>query len=187
MATLEAAAAIQRALDAIMSHEGGWSDVAGDPGGPTNRGVTLATLQAIRPDATVADLKALSDADARLIYLQRYIVQPHIDQLPAEIIPNVADASVNCGQHEAVVLLQLALSSCEFPVVLDGVIGQGTIGAAQRAVGRYGAGFNDTICDARDAHYRSIAQNRPASAQFLAGWLRRSDSFRVPQPSPEVA
>ena len=50
----------------IVAREGGFADDPADPGGPTNHGVTLATLRRLKLDldgdgaVTVADLKALT-------------------------------------------------------------------------------------------------------------------------------
>ena len=38
----------------IVAREGGWSDHPADPGGPTNHGVTLATLRRLRLDLDLA-------------------------------------------------------------------------------------------------------------------------------------
>ena len=48
------------AIRATLKHEGGFVDHPKDPGGATNKGITLATFRRlVKPDGTVADLKKL--------------------------------------------------------------------------------------------------------------------------------
>ena len=166
--------AVERALDKIMHNEGGWADNPNDRGGPTNRGVTLATLQKLRLGATIDDLKALTDADARDIYRQTYIHAPLIDQLPPEIIPQCADCSVNHGPPRAIKLLQLALG-----LAPDGIIGPVTLATADDAVAKFGAAVNNQIADRRQAFYNAIVANDPTQREWLAGWTIRCNNYRV--------
>lgn len=48
-----------RAVDHTLRHEGGYVDHPADPGGATNRGITLATYRAWtkRPNATKEELR----------------------------------------------------------------------------------------------------------------------------------
>lgn len=62
----------ERCLAETLSHEGGWADHPKDPGGATMKGVTLATFRRRRPDATKADLHAISDAELAAIYREDY-------------------------------------------------------------------------------------------------------------------
>ncbi len=143
------------------------------------RGVTLATLQSLQPGATLDDLKALTDAQARQIYLAWYIHGPRIDQLPPEIIPQCSDISVNSGQKRAGLLLQEALNACGQSVAVDGQIGPGTIAAACLVVSSRGAAFNNDLADVRAQFYQHIVAADETQQKFLKGWLIRCSSFRV--------
>ena len=48
----------------IVRREGGFVNDPDDPGGATKYGVTIHTLRALRGSATVADVKALTEAEA---------------------------------------------------------------------------------------------------------------------------
>lgn len=172
--------AIATALEMILKAEGGYVNDPADPGGATNMGVTLKTYQSIHPDATVDDLKAMTVDEAKSIYREHYITIPHIDQLPPDIIPNVADMAVNAGVARAGKTLQTALDHVGQDVVADGQIGSGTIAAAAAAVEASGAGaVNNAIADVRVAFYKGLVAAKPALGKFLHGWLLRADSFRA--------
>ena len=56
-----------RALDLVLRHEGGYVDHPRDPGGATNRGITIATLSIWRgKQVTKQDVRDLSLAEAGL-------------------------------------------------------------------------------------------------------------------------
>ncbi len=51
----------QRALSRVLKHEGGYVDHPKDPGGATNRGVTIATFRRyVKPKGTKADLRSIT-------------------------------------------------------------------------------------------------------------------------------
>ena len=72
----------------IIAREGGFVNDPDDPGGATNHGVTIGTLRRLGIDLTgdgavdVADVRALSQADAEAIFLRDYFERPGIDRLP---------------------------------------------------------------------------------------------------------
>ena len=46
------------ALARLLAHEGGYTNDAADPGGPTNFGITIYDYRKyVKPDATAADVK----------------------------------------------------------------------------------------------------------------------------------
>ena len=62
------------ALDLMFGHEGGYSNVKTDSGGPTKFGVTHRTLAAHRGAASVtaAQVKAMTKEEATEIYRRSY-------------------------------------------------------------------------------------------------------------------
>ncbi len=86
-----------------MAREGGFVDDPDDPGGPTNHGVTLATLQRLGRDINrdrkidVADVQALGRETAAQFFVEYYFQKPGIGGLPAALQPSVFDAYVNMG------------------------------------------------------------------------------------------
>ncbi len=114
-------------IDPILAREGGWVDRAADRGGPTNWGVTLATLRSYYHDPSLGpdDLRALTRDAARDILWFDFIQKPGIDRIPNEkVMAEVADGAVNHGPDESIKLLQRALRVAD-----DGVIGPATLTA----------------------------------------------------------
>jgi lysozyme family protein len=152
--------------------EGGWTDDPHDPGGPTNKGITLAVYARERgieiTSANLADLKsalrAIPDTLVRSIYETRYWQPARCPALRPSLALMHFDASVNHGVGAAARFLQEALG-----VEIDGEIGPITLRAAsladpRQALARYAA--------VRRQRYRAL----PHFWRFGRGWLRRVDA-----------
>jgi lysozyme family protein len=89
----------------ILKAEGGFVNDPDDPGGPTNYGVTLKTLERLGHDLNqdgrvdIADLKQLSSTQTVQIFVQDYFYKPQIDQLPHMLHAPVFDMYANAGTH----------------------------------------------------------------------------------------
>ncbi len=159
------------ALAHVLQMEGGWTEDPYDPGGPTNFGITLATLAAHRgaivDAASFPDLKQrlreISPAEVHQIYIERY----WHPACAAALAPNIAlmhfDAAVNHGVGTAARILQEAVGA-----TIDGEIGPETLGAcavmpAAQLLQRY--------ADIRRARYRALGH----FWRFGRGWLARVD------------
>ena len=119
----------QRALALVLKHEGGFADHPSDPGGATNKGITLKTFrQYVKHNGTVADLKRITDAQVATVYKLHYWNKVKGDDLPAGVDYAVFDFAVNSGPKRAAEYLQSLLL-----VKVDGIIGPQTIAAAKRA------------------------------------------------------
>lgn len=93
-----AASTYDEALRRLLAHEGGYTNHPSDPGGPTNFGITLADYRKhIRPDATTADVRAMSVDQAKTIYRKRYWDAQRCDELPAGVDYSIFDYGVNSG------------------------------------------------------------------------------------------
>jgi lysozyme family protein len=147
----------------VLKHEGGFVDHPRDPGGATNMGITLRTLREWRGDdsLTVDALRALTEAQAKEIYLARYWNPIRADELPPGIDLAVFDWAVHGGVGRAARDLQAVLG-----VTVDGAIGRQTIAAAQRADAHE---VIRALCERRLNHLRS----RPHWDAFGRGWARR--------------
>lgn len=111
-----------------------WPTFSNDPadrGGPTKGGITLETLKAWRGGkATIADLKALDEPEARLIYAKLYITDWKFDKIPDPWVQEfIVDMGVLQGQGTAAQVLQAALD-----VPADGDIGPVTLASLQMAL-----------------------------------------------------
>lgn len=144
-----------------MSYEGGWSDNQRDPGGPTNYGITFATLRAIRKSATVQQLRALTPADAQAIYRTLYYVPVGAELLPAGVDLMAGDMAVNAGVLASARILQQALGLTQ-----DGQVGPVTIRAAAAADPTSLIVATGVL---QAAFYRGLS----GFTTFGAGWLNR--------------
>jgi lysozyme family protein len=142
-----------------LSQEGGFVDNPTDPGGATNKGITLATLRSVVSGATVQNLKAMSDEIASSIYWSRYWNMVAADKLPSGIDLMVFDMAVNAGPVESAKLLQRCVGTVD-----DGVIGPHTIAAATAA-----KDLLSTLGTAQMQFYLGLS----GFQTFGHGWTRR--------------
>jgi len=161
----------EKALLHVLEMEGGFSDDPYDPGGPTNRGITLAdfarfkhvTIDATSRARLVDDLKRIPDETVREIYRARYWLAGHCEAMPAPIAFFHFDACVNHGVWGAARMLQQAAR-----VPVDGAIGPVTLGGLR--IGSQWA-LIEAYADIRRARYRGL----PHFWRFGRGWLKRVD------------
>jgi lysozyme family protein len=112
-------------LPVILREEGGWADRAGDPGGPTMDGVTLATFRDyFGQGSSVADLRTMSDAQREAVYRGEIWNPCHAAACPPGVDLMVFDAATNSGPSRAVRWLQQAVG-----VMADGKFGPQTAAA----------------------------------------------------------
>ena len=170
----------------IIRREGGYVNDPDDPGGATNHGVTIHTLRRLRGTATVADVKALTVAEAKDIYKRHYFYGPKIDQLPAPLQASVYDMQVNAGAN-AVKILQRLLAEFDNPLTVDGALGPRTLKAVKRVHDEAGAYLVDAYGIARRNYYFDLADRRPVSRKYAlsraggkGGWIKRAEEFMAP-------
>lgn len=173
----------------IVAREGGYVNDPDDPGGATNLGVTLTTLRELGEDRNadgkvdLADLKALTKADAQRIFVEHYFRKPGLAALPAQLQPSVFDMQVNAGAN-AVKILQRLLTRMGFAITDDGMVGPKTVDAARLAALAAPAHLADAYGIARRNYYYALADARPASRKFArsqsggkGGWIIRAEEF----------
>lgn len=151
-------------LKLSTNNEGGYSNHKADPGGPTNHGITLATLQAFRGGVptTAADVRALTLAEANVIYEHHYWRPIWGDQLPAGLDYALFDFGINSGVSRAVKELQGLLSG----VAIDGLMGVKTL----NAIKAYGVPeLIKALCNARMRYLRKLKTWKV----FGRGWTYR--------------
>lgn len=156
-----------RCLTEVLKHEGGYVDHPADPGGATNRGITLATLSDWRGrNVTKAEVKALTRAEAAEIYRARYWNPVKGDALPPGLDHAVFDFAVNSGISRAAKFLQRIVK-----VDVDGKIGPQTL----TAIRSFDApSLIIMLCDDRLEFLRGL-KTWPT---FGKGWQRRVDEVR---------
>ena len=126
----------------IVRCEGGFVNDPDDPGGATKYGVTIHTRRALRGSATVADVKALTEAEAVAIFKGQYFERPKINQLPAPLQASVYDMQVNAGAN-AIKILQRLTAEFGVKLAVGGVLSPKSIGAIDRIHRKAGPQFVD--------------------------------------------
>jgi lysozyme family protein len=160
------------AVKVILQHEGGLVDDPADPGGTTNYGISLTWYKTVNPSATAADIIALTVDQASDLYKQYWWNKFEYGQISDQTVATkVFDMSVNMGGSQAHKLVQEALNSCWGPVGVDGILGP----ASFAAINSNPPGFIDAIIAQQVGFYTRLAEQRPALAKFLPGWLKRAN------------
>lgn len=157
----------EKALAAVLKHEGGYSNHPADNGGPTNKGVTLENFRRyVKINGTIDDLKKLTTAQAGIIYRRFYWDKVRADELPDGVDYAVFDFAVNSGPGRAIKFLQRAVG-----VTQDGEIGPKTIAAAAK---KSKADVIEAICSTRLAWLKGL-HDWPV---FKNGWTYRINGVR---------
>ncbi|OCG94277.1 N-acetylmuramidase, partial [Xanthomonas euvesicatoria] len=78
----------------LLKHEGGFVNDPVDPGGATNKGITLSTFKACAQnllgiEPSLANLRALTDAQAGVIYKAQYWDRLRADQIALQPLANI--------------------------------------------------------------------------------------------------
>ncbi|WP_376095379.1 glycosyl hydrolase 108 family protein [Roseomonas sp. CCTCC AB2023176] len=159
-----------RCVATILEKEGGFANHPRDRGGPTNFGITLRTyadFHEVPPEqVTEAQIRALTQADAKEIYRAKYWKAADCDNLPAGVNLMTFDFAVNAGVRTAIRMLQELVH-----VDQDGSVGPITLAAvrtcdAKDLIGRF--------ADRRLAYYRSLDN----FDVFGNGWTARTLAVR---------
>ena len=96
---------VRQIAEEIVAREGGFVNDPDDPGGATNHGVTIHTMRGLGLDLTgdgrvdVADVRALTRAQAVDIFIRHYFEAPGLGRLPEVLQPSVFDMFVNAGSQ----------------------------------------------------------------------------------------
>jgi len=155
-------------MSVVLQEEGGFVDNPADPGGATNMGITLRTLEAWRRAPTsVEDVRNLSVDEAERIYRANYWNAMRCDSLPAGVDLMVFDFGVNAGPEESIRSLQRAAG-----VTADGMFGPETLAAVLRA---NPTDLTSRLADERLDFYRGLS----TFSTFGEGWTRRVDEVKA--------
>lgn len=184
---------VQSIADEILAREGGFVNDPSDPGGATNHGVTIHTMRRLGIDldgdgrVTEQDVRRLTRARARDIFVEHYFRRPRIATLPVPLQASVFDMYVNAGAN-AVRILQRLLGAFGQAVAADGVIGPKTQAAAEAAARAAPGHLADAYGIARRNYYYALADRRPASRKYArrrdggkGGWIVRAEDFIAPR------
>jgi len=155
-----------QALGLTLRHEGGFVSHPKDPGGATNKGITLATFSLyLGRKASVDELKMISDTQLCEIYRKQYWDKVRGDDLPGGLDFCVFDFAVNSGPGRAAKMLQDLVGA-----EADGSIGHKTVAAVLEHVSRETLPKVIDQYQAKRLHY---LQALPHWETFGKGWGRR--------------
>lgn len=150
----------------ILKWEGGFINHPADPGGATNKGITITTYRRYFGAAkTVQDLKDIKDEEWDFIFRKGYYNPIKADNINNRSIALLCvDMCWGSGSITAIKKIQRCLGT-----TADGIVGPKTLALLN----------TDTektfykLWRMREEWFRSIVKNRPASQVFLRGWLNR--------------
>ncbi len=158
---------LERALEFVFAHEGGYVNNPNDRGGATNMGITQRNYTNYRSSIGLPsqDVKYLTKAEATTIYTRNYWLAGKCNKIyePLDIIH--FDSCVQHGQGNAAKFLQRALG-----VKDDGFIGQVTLSTLQTS------NITDVIQKYlinRKRFYADIIEKDPSQKIFEKGWYNR--------------
>jgi len=155
-------------LKAVLEWEGGYTNDAADPGGPTNWGITIFDARMYwKADATAQDVRQMPLSVAKDIYQSKYWDALRCDEMPPGVDYCVFDYGVNSGISRSAKVLQRLLG-----VAVDGRIGNETLEALQSADPKRIIG---DMCDERLAFLQQL-RTWPT---FGNGWGRRVRGVRT--------
>jgi lysozyme family protein len=151
-----------KALAAVLVHEGGYVNNPKDPGGMTNLGCTKTVWEEHCGHAVDEKvMRALTPADVAPLYKSKYWDKVKCDDLPSGVDYVVFDAAINSGPGRAAKWLQACVG-----VEPDGGIGPKTL-AAVRAMDA------KQLIDDYGKRRLSFLYDLPTWDTFGKGWARR--------------
>ena len=151
-----------KALAAVLHHEGGFVNHPSDPGGMTNLGVTKAVWEEwVRHPVDEKIMRNLTAAQVAPMYRRKYWDKVNANDLPAGIDYCCFDAAVNSGAGRAVKWLQGVVG-----VDMDGAIGPKTLAAVKAADPK-------SLVEDYSKRRLSFLQDLPHWPTFGRGWTRR--------------
>jgi len=161
-------ARFEQLIGIVLIHEGGYVCDPSDPGGETKYGISKRAYPHL-------DIRNLTLERAKDIYYRDWWRRYRIYQLKDDqIAAKVLDLCVNVGARNGIAVLQRALHAVGYQhVIIDGVIGPQTLGAANRAnpEALIAALRAEAAC-----YYRQLVRSNQTLTKFEKGWMRRAYS-----------
>jgi lysozyme family protein len=177
--------AFSQELPKILALEGGYANVTGDRGGETYKGISRVNFPNW-PGWIIVDKKKplkynqvindpILDAQVNGFYKKYFWDSLNIDKLPGPVQGILFDFAINSGNVTAAKAFQKVIrDTTGAKIVIDGVIGKGTINAANKANQKT---LFDNFKDYRLNFYKAIVNRNPTQEKFYDGWINRLNSF----------
>lgn len=152
----------EKALEAVLHHEGGFVNHPADPGGMTNLGCTKKVWEEwVGHPVDEKTMRALTPGDVAPLYKKKYWDAVKGDELPDGVDYIVFDTAINSGPGRAIKFLQGCVG-----VDMDGALGPVTL-AAVRVFNR------EQLIQDYAFRRLSFLQDLPTWGTFGKGWARR--------------
>jgi len=168
-------------VDELIDREGGYVHHEDDKGGPTMYGITEKVA---RLHGWQGKMSHMPKVLAVRIYKDQYWSAPNFDRVAMvsqPIAEELLDTGVNMGIAVASKMLQRSLNALNDSgthygdMVVDGLIGNTTLGALKSFVDHRGANGESVMLKAlnclQGARYIEISEAREANESFVYGWL----------------
>ncbi len=170
-------AKFQRLHGFVKHWEGGFVNHPEDNGGPTNMGITQATLADWRKtDVSIDDVRNLTRAEADEIFRANYYTRCRCGELPDRTAMVVYNGAVLHGSRRSIRYLQTAFNKLGMTVdgkalEVDGILGPKTLAGAKQTDSGVLAG---AYMDVQDSVFRAHED----FDTFGNGWLNRLGALR---------
>lgn len=152
----------QKALDAVLHHEGGFVNHPKDPGGMTNLGCTKRVWEEwVGHPVDEKAMRALTPEDVAPLYKKKYWDAVRGDDLPDGVDYIVFDTAINSGPGRAIKFLQGCVGTD-----MDGALGPKTMAAVRAADPKQ-------LVEGYAKRRLSFLQDLPTWGTFGKGWSRR--------------
>lgn len=167
---------VNKLIPIILKWEGDYVNHPNDKGGPTNKGVTIATYEAYcrkkgYPKPTVERLKNLTQEQWIDILKTMYWDRWKADQIKNQSIANILVDWVWASGTWGIKYPQRILG-----VKDDGIVGPKTIAALNDYPDQ--SELFKKIWMRRKQHFEDIVKADPTQKVFLKGWLNRLNDFK---------
>ena len=170
-------ATIEKLLPLILKWEGGYVNDPDDRGGPTGKGITLATWNAHGYDKNgdgvidEEDVKMINPEDVRFILKEHYWDRWKADQIQNQSIANLLVGWVWGSGKYGITIPQGVVG-----VKQDGIVGPKTLNALNQYPDQEELFYK--LWHAKRAYLNMICLDRPQNKKFLKGWLNRLKDYR---------
>jgi lysozyme family protein len=171
----------------LLEDEGKFVNDPDDPGGATNRGITLKFLKTLsygdfNGDGVIdwLDLASIDDERACMIYKREFFEKYNYDKIDnQELALKMLNLSVNIGASRPNKFLQQAVNELNRDVnyegsqflACDGILGNRSIDQINHL---YGEKLLALVIENARQFYIDLVKKRPSSEKFLKGWLARA-------------
>jgi lysozyme family protein len=177
-------ATFESCVDYVLSHEGGLTKDAADPGGITNFGISLRFLREVDPlllkrisifdEVSEKDIVELTKDQAEKIYYSEFWMKAPFEKIMNSTLAKyIFDMAVNLGMAEAVKITQRAC--CAAQKVKDYVKDDGMFcSKTLQAINQASFMLVPALIAQRTGFYRQLVAVNSKLDIFLDDWLTRA-------------